>query len=100
MPVPDTQTSSANPEKQTEPTKKKRKGVEARAKCWLHFEKIKDEAGGPAAKCKHCGKTFYGDSKKNGTSSLRNHVLNCTKMPQSKDTRQSLLTLLHAYDVS
>ena len=34
---------------------------------------------------------FY--PKRHGTSSLRNHILTCTKNPHSKETRQSLLTL-------
>ena len=92
--VPETQNASVANEKQPEPAKKKRKAVESRAKCWDHFDKMKDEAGGPTTKCKYCGKIFCADSKKkNGTSSLKNHVLNCKKMPHSLDSRQSLLTL-------
>ncbi|XP_031106328.1 zinc finger BED domain-containing protein RICESLEEPER 2-like [Ipomoea triloba] len=33
-----------------------------------------------------------GQSKKHGTSSLRNHIMACLKNPHSNDTRQSLLT--------
>ena len=70
--------------------------MEARSKCCLYFDKTKDETGGPAAKCKYYGKKLCANTKRNGTSNLRNHILTGNKMPYSKDTRQSLLTLLHA----
>ena len=87
---------SADTEKQPVPEKKKRKVSESRAKCWEHFIKTKNEAGGKMAKCKYCGKSLCADPKLNGTSSLRSHVLKCMKMPHPKDTRQSLLTLTPA----
>ena len=87
---------SADTEKQPVPEKKKRKVSESRAKCWEHFIKTTNEAGGKMAKCKYCGKSLCADPKLNGTSSLRSHVLKCMKMPHPKDTRQSLLTLTPA----
>lgn len=44
-------------------------------------------------KCKYCAIVLSAHSKLNGTSSLRNHMLHCTKHPHSKDIRQALLTL-------
>ncbi|XP_031099749.1 zinc finger BED domain-containing protein DAYSLEEPER-like [Ipomoea triloba] len=72
---------------------KKRKEVDTRSLVWDHFEKIKNnEDIVIKAKCLYCLKMFACQSKKHGTSSMRNHILNCLKNPHSKDTRESLLT--------
>ena len=74
---------------------KKRKEIDARSKAWEHFERIKDEKGVTIkGRCIYCGKKLNAHTKFHGTSSLRNHILTCKKMPHSKDKRQSLLTLL------
>ena len=44
-------------------------------------------------RCKYCASVLHAHSKINGTSSLRNHLLHCTKYPGSKETRQALLTM-------
>ncbi|XP_019153569.1 PREDICTED: zinc finger BED domain-containing protein RICESLEEPER 2-like [Ipomoea nil] len=78
---------------------KKRKEVESRSIVWDHFEKIRappaeGETEGPVVegKCLYCAKIYKCESKKHGTSSLKNHMKACLKNPHCKDTRQSLLT--------
>ncbi|CAH9114988.1 unnamed protein product [Cuscuta europaea] len=71
----------------------KRKEVESRSRIWDQFEKIKDSNGVVVkGKCIHCAKIYCCQSKKHDTSSLRNHILSCLKLPASKDARQALLT--------
>ncbi|XP_019153680.1 PREDICTED: zinc finger BED domain-containing protein RICESLEEPER 2-like [Ipomoea nil] len=72
---------------------KKRKVVESRSRVWDHFVKITDSSNVTVeAKCIYCAKVYQCQSKKHGTTSLRNHMVSCMKNPHSKDTRQSLLT--------
>ncbi|XP_055961910.1 zinc finger BED domain-containing protein RICESLEEPER 2-like [Mercurialis annua] len=76
------------------PVDKKRKQVSVRSKVWDHFERIVDDNGKLIlSKCLYCAKTYNSDTKINGTSTLRSHILSCFKNPHSKDTRQALLTL-------
>ena len=64
------------------------------SKVWEHFEKILDDKGKLVkARCLYCAKKLEADTKRNGTSSIRNHMLRCTKNSNPKDIRQSLLTL-------
>ncbi|XP_019166614.1 PREDICTED: zinc finger BED domain-containing protein RICESLEEPER 2-like [Ipomoea nil] len=91
------QTVDTNNQQNVQPTtavpEKKRKIVESRSPVWDHYEKIKDSAGVTIkGKCIYCAKIYQCQSKKHGTTSLRNHMLSCLKNPHSKDTRQSLLT--------
>ncbi|XP_055959936.1 zinc finger BED domain-containing protein RICESLEEPER 2-like [Mercurialis annua] len=85
----------ANPDATgAKPVDKKRKQVSVRSKVWDHFERIVDENGKLIlSKCLYCAKTYNSDTKINGTSTLRSHILSCLKNPHSKDTRQALLTL-------
>ncbi|XP_019172864.1 PREDICTED: zinc finger BED domain-containing protein RICESLEEPER 2-like [Ipomoea nil] len=78
---------------------KKRKEVESKYIVCDHFEKIRappaeGETEGPVVegKCLYCAKIYKCESKKHGTSSLKNHMKACLKNPHCKDTRQSLLT--------
>ena len=72
----------------------KNKDSDSRSKAWEHFEKIYDEQGKLVkARCIYCAKKLEADPKKNGTSSIRRHVLICMKNPNPKETRQTLLTL-------
>ncbi|XP_019160034.1 PREDICTED: zinc finger BED domain-containing protein RICESLEEPER 2-like [Ipomoea nil] len=72
---------------------KKRKQVDSRSPMWDYFEKIKESNDVIVkGKCIYCAKIYQCESKKHGTSSLRNHMVSCLKNPHSKDTRQSLLT--------
>ncbi|XP_019173804.1 PREDICTED: zinc finger BED domain-containing protein RICESLEEPER 3-like [Ipomoea nil] len=72
---------------------KKRKNVESRSKVWEHFEKIFDSENKVIKlKCLYCAKVYQCESKKHGTTSLRNHMFACLKNSHSKETRQSLLT--------
>ncbi|XP_019198425.1 PREDICTED: zinc finger BED domain-containing protein RICESLEEPER 2-like [Ipomoea nil] len=76
------------------PAVKKRKELESRSIVWEHFEKIKDPETKKVikGKCLYCAKEYLCETKKHGTSSLKNHMVSCLKNPHSKDTRQSLLT--------
>ncbi|XP_019179230.1 PREDICTED: zinc finger BED domain-containing protein RICESLEEPER 2-like [Ipomoea nil] len=76
------------------PAVKKRKEIESRSIVWEHFEQIKDPETKKVlkGKCLYCAKEYFCETKKHGTSSLRNHMASCLKNPHSKDTRQSLLT--------
>ncbi|KAJ9547340.1 hypothetical protein OSB04_019883 [Centaurea solstitialis] len=71
---------------------KKRKAVETRSQVWDHFEKSSNKEGILiVGKCEYCGKTYAADPKKDGTSSLKNHMIECLKNPHVKETRQSML---------
>ncbi|KAG8635518.1 hypothetical protein MANES_16G038752v8 [Manihot esculenta] len=58
-----------------------------------HFTKVVDNTGTQKGKCNYCDKEFFSDPKKNGTTSLRNHIFVCIKNPHSMTTRQSQLSL-------
>ncbi|XP_019185248.1 PREDICTED: zinc finger BED domain-containing protein RICESLEEPER 2-like [Ipomoea nil] len=76
------------------PAVKKRKEIESRSIVWEHFEQIKDPETQKVlkGKCLYYAKEYFCETKKHGTSSLRNHMGSCLKNPHSKDIRQSLLT--------
>ena len=71
---------------------KKCKHTETRSTAWDYFERIKDKAGNAKAKYMYCSKKLGADTRKHGTSSLRNHILSCKKIPHDMSTRQTLLT--------
>ncbi|XP_019169717.1 PREDICTED: zinc finger BED domain-containing protein RICESLEEPER 2-like [Ipomoea nil] len=72
---------------------KKRNQVASRSPVRDHFEAIKDTNNVVVkGKCIYCAKIYHCETKKHGTSSLRNHMFSCLKNPHSKETRQSLLT--------
>ncbi|XP_055961870.1 uncharacterized protein LOC130015546 [Mercurialis annua] len=86
--------TQAQQENVVEPNTKKRKPIVRRSAVWDHFENIFDDDGRVvSAKCLYCAKVYQCHSKINGTSTLRAHMLACLKNPQSKQTRQTLLTL-------
>ena len=72
---------------------KMRKGTDSRSKVWQHFHKMFEEGKLVKARCIYCAKIVHADSKINGTSSCRSHMLRCNKNPNPKSSRQSLLTL-------
>ena len=72
---------------------KTRKEYDSRSKVWQHFEKIFEKGKLVKARCVYCAKIVHADSKINGTSSCRSHMLRCRKNPNPKSSRQSLLTL-------
>ncbi|XP_031112250.1 zinc finger BED domain-containing protein RICESLEEPER 2-like [Ipomoea triloba] len=75
------------------PATKKRKEIGLRSKVWDHYERTLDSNGKLlSSTCLYSKKVFASQSKKHGTSSLRNHIMACLKNPHSKDTRQSILT--------
>ena len=58
---------------------------------WDHFTKV-DES---QSKCNHCGKVFACNSKRNGTSSARNHMYSCSQNPHfQREKGQRTLALL------
>nr|XP_048322893.1 uncharacterized protein LOC125420342 [Ziziphus jujuba var. spinosa] len=61
----------------------KRKPSRAPSWVWEHFEKIPDsDPSNPRCKCKYCGVDYACDTKRCGTSTLRNHLMNqCKKYP-------------------
>ena len=67
---------------------KKRKATEPKSAVWQFFERLKDENGVVIkGKCIYCVAKLNAHSKKYGTSSLKNHVMTCSKFPYSKDAR-------------
>ncbi|XP_050211878.1 uncharacterized protein LOC126662034 [Mercurialis annua] len=89
VPVSDGQKENAN----VEANQKKRKVSQQRSVVWDHFDSIKDTKGVILqAKCKYCARIYNCHAKKNGTSTLRGHMLRCTKHPHTIETRQALLS--------
>ncbi|XP_050222175.1 uncharacterized protein LOC126672270 [Mercurialis annua] len=71
----------------------KKKEYVQRSVVWDHFESIKDGKGViMQGKCKYCARIYNCNAKKNGTSTLRTHMMKCTKHPHSMETRQALLS--------
>lgn len=73
--------------------KKKRKPAKNASDVWQHFNRV-DVAEGedPRCTCKYCGADYACDTKKNGTSTLWNHVRNqCKRSPLRIDKKQKLL---------
>jgi len=121
--MPSTKKKSA----EVQPSNKSRKHTKctsrSRSKVWLHFSRvanIKDPCV-IKAKCRHCGKLFRADSKINGTSLLRRHIIgshkielagsvkttgNCgtiqmsTKKRPASTTKPKIVLLLNAEDLS
>ncbi|XP_050211744.2 zinc finger BED domain-containing protein RICESLEEPER 2-like [Mercurialis annua] len=56
-------------------------------------EPSQQQQEGDAADATKAKPTYNSDTKINGTSTLRSHILSCFKNPHSKDTRHALLTL-------
>jgi len=53
----------------------------SKSEVWLHFEKLVSvEDSGVKAKCIYCDKVLKADSKRNGTSRLRRHIIGCHKI--------------------
>jgi hypothetical protein len=81
-PMPSTEKKSA----EVEPGNKSRKHTEctswSRSKVWLHFSRVVniDDSCVIKAMCRHCGKLLRADSKINGTSRLRRHIIGCHKI--------------------
>ncbi|KAG8633913.1 hypothetical protein MANES_18G145766v8 [Manihot esculenta] len=67
--------------------------MKPRSTVWDHFTKFVDNTGTQKGKCNYCDKKFFSDPKKNGTTSLRNHMFVCIKNPHSMTTRQFQLSL-------
>ena len=61
--------------------------MDKRSAAWDHFEPVKKDKKVVKGKCIYCVTAVSAESKKYGTSSLRNHMLNCTKNPTDKSIR-------------
>ena len=70
---------------------KKCKETETILAGWEYFERVKDKDSNSKAKCIYCSKKLGIDTCKHGTSSIRNHILSCKKIPHDMSTRQTLL---------
>ncbi|XP_024164437.1 uncharacterized protein LOC112171490 [Rosa chinensis] len=51
-----------------------------RSDIWNHFERDMVD-GRIKGQCNYCGKIYYADPRKNGTTSLNNHMDRCPKYP-------------------
>ncbi|OMO71110.1 putative Zinc finger, BED-type [Corchorus olitorius] len=51
------------------------------SKVWQHVTRFKANDGYPMAKCNYCPKTFKAHTKRNGTTSMKNHIESCPKNP-------------------
>ncbi|XP_022743828.1 zinc finger BED domain-containing protein RICESLEEPER 2-like [Durio zibethinus] len=49
---------------------------------WDHFTKFVNEEGNRKARCNYCDREFFADPKKNGTTTLKNHMNSCKKVPR------------------
>ena len=86
-----TETEEQEPNSQQEKTddnEKKRRINQSEV--WEHFTKIGD---GKRAACNYCSHSYASDPKKNGTSTMKGHMLNYTKGPFYSEVEkdQSLL---------
>ncbi|XP_050231416.1 zinc finger BED domain-containing protein RICESLEEPER 2-like [Mercurialis annua] len=80
---------------------RKRKPMHKRSVVWEHYESVNDDMGRVvSAKCLYCARVYECHSKRNGTSTLRAHMLACLKNPNSKHTRQALLTMPNVQHVN
>ena len=57
---------------------KKRRPIQPRSEVWPHFKR-KVENGEVKGICRYCSKIFHADTKRNGKTSLKNHLETCTK---------------------
>ncbi|KAK8594117.1 hypothetical protein V6N13_125927 [Hibiscus sabdariffa] len=75
-------------------TSVKRKAMAPRSEVWSHFTKFVTSKGESKGRCNYCDKEFCCDMKKNGTGSLKYHMMQCKKNPTDMvDTNQSQLVL-------
>ncbi|OMO81317.1 putative Zinc finger, BED-type [Corchorus olitorius] len=65
---------------------------------WEHVTGFKGPDGYPMARCNYCGAPYKAHTKRNGTTSMKNHLESCAKNPlviaaKERDSRQSKLVL-------
>ncbi|OMO60875.1 putative Zinc finger, BED-type [Corchorus olitorius] len=65
---------------------------------WEHVTRFKGPDGYPMARCNYCGAPYKAHTKRNGTTSMKNHLESCAKNPlgiaaKERDSRQSKLAL-------
>ena len=74
--------------------------MDKRSVVWEHFEPVLKDGIVVKGKCIYYATSVGAEFKKYGTSSMRNHVLNCSKNPTDKSSRQQLLTFEPAPNAS
>ena len=62
--------------------------MDKRSAVWEHFELVLKDEKVVKGKCIYCATSVGAESKKHGTSSIRNLVLNCSENPTDKSSRQ------------
>ena len=62
--------------------------MDKRSAAWEHFEPVFKDGKVVKSKCTYYAATVGVESKKHGTSSMRNHVLNCSKNSADKSSKQ------------
>ncbi|OMO61963.1 putative Zinc finger, BED-type [Corchorus olitorius] len=65
---------------------------------WEHATRFKGPNSYPMARCNYCGAPYKAHPKRNGTTSMKNHLESCAKNPlviaaKERDSRQSKLAL-------
>ncbi|XP_042950225.1 uncharacterized protein LOC122282331 [Carya illinoinensis] len=66
------------------PLPRKRKGKDPSI-VWDHFTKVEGcPVDDPKAKCNYCGKIYACHSKRNGTSTMQNHLSACPRNPHKR----------------
>ena len=91
--IPKLSTSSA-PNSSNCPLPKKRKGKDPSI-VWDHFTKVEGcSVDDPKAKCNYCGKIYACHSKRNGTSTMQNHLPSCLKNPHKRGLLDKYQTTL------
>ena len=62
--------------------------MDKRSAVWEHFEPVLKDGIVVKGKCIYYATSVGAESKKHESSSMRNHVLNCSKNPTDKSSRQ------------
>ena len=78
----------------------KRKAMEPRSDVWNHFSKVFEDGILVSATCNYCKRSFAAHPKRNGTTSLKNHMESCKKHPHNINTRQNLISLTQSMESS
>lgn len=75
------------------PKKRKRKSQEPRSDVWREFTLAKNKL---SCSCNHCGTVYKCHASKNGTSTLRQHLVRCPRKPKASG-QQTELSLQAGY---
>ena len=78
----------------------KRKAMEPRLDVWNHFSKVFEDGILVSTTCNYCKRSLAAHPKRNGTTSLKNHMESCKKHPHNINTRQNLISLTQSMESS